>query len=179
MVGAAISISPTQESGIVSHLLAMVECGIAWTSSRRANRLTTALGLLELFLLLDAIFNWRWILHDFLAHAAMERGVYDERTLPQEIVTILLAGATLVAAATTIRHSWGRPGACLAICGGLISAEFWATEVISLHAMDLILERRLGPMLIISSVWIVSSALIMFGVLWDARALPRGNTMPT
>ena len=139
----------------------------------------TTLGLLELLLLCDALFNWRWILHDFLVHAAIERSVYNERALPQEIVTALLASATLVAAVMVVRHSWNNPGACLAICGGLISAEFWAMEVISLHALDLILERRIGPILIISSVWIVSSALIMFGVLWDTRDLRRGNTEPT
>lgn len=170
MIATIISISPNQEAGIASHLLAAVACGVVWTKSRGQNRLTATLGLLELFLLFDAVFNWRWILHGFLVKTAMELSVYDERTLPQEVLTALLASATLVAAATTIRHSWNRPGACLAICGGLISAEFWAIEVISLHAIDLILERMVGPMLIIASVWIVSSALIMLGVLWDAKA---------
>ena len=112
-------------------------------------------------------------MHGFLMKTAMERVVYDKRTLPQEVLTALLASTTLVAAATTIRHFWSRPGACLAICGGLISAEFWAIEVISLHAIDLILERMVGPILFIASVWIVSSALIMLGVLWDAK---RRNT---
>jgi len=133
-------------------------------------------GLLELFLLFDAVFNWRWNLHRFLVKTAMEQAVYDERTLPQEVLTALLASATLVAASVAIRHFWNRPGACLAICGGLISAEFWATEVISLHAIDLILERMVGPMLIIASVWIGSSVLIMLGVLWDAKAFLRRNT---
>jgi hypothetical protein len=170
MIATVTSISPTQEAGIASHLLAAVACGVVWTKSRGQNRLTATLGLLELFLLFDAVFNWRWILHGFLVKTAMELSVYDERTLPQEVVTALLASATLVAAATTIRNSWNRPGACLAICGGLISAEFWAIEVISLHAIDLILERMVGSMLIIASVWIVSSALILLGVMWDAKA---------
>lgn len=170
MIATVTSISPTQEAGIASHLLAAVACGVVWTKSRGQNRLTATLGLLELFLLFDSVFNWRWILHGFLVKTAMDQSVYDERTLPQEVLTGLLAIATLVAAATTIRHSWNRPGACLAICGGLISAEFWAIEVISFHAIDLILERKVGPMLIIASVWIVSSALILLGVLWDAKA---------
>jgi hypothetical protein len=137
------------------------------------------LGLLELFLLFDAVFNWRWRLHDFLVKTAMELTVYNERTLPQEVLTAVLASATLVAAAIAIRHFWNRPGAYLAICGGLISAEFWATEVISLHAIDRILERLVGPMLIIASVWIVSSTLIMLGVLWDAKPFLRRNTEHT
>ena len=173
MIATVLSISPTQEAGIASHLLAAVACGVAWTRSRGHNRLTTTLGLLELFLLFDALLNWRWILHGFLVKTAMERAVYDERTLPQEVLTALLASATLVSAATTIRLFWNRPGACLALCGGLISAEFWAMEVISLHAIDLILQRRIGPMLIIASVWIVSSAFIVLGVLWDAKAFSK------
>lgn len=169
MIATVISISPTQEAGIASHLLAAAACGVAWIKSRGQNRLSATLGLLELFLLFDAVFNWRWILHGFLMKTAMERVVYDKRTLPQDVLTALLASATLVAAATTIRHFWSRPGACLAICGGLISAEFWAIEVISLHAIDLIFERMVGPILFIASVWIVSSALIILGVLWDAK----------
>ena len=170
MIAAVMSISPTHEAGIVSHLLTAVACGIAWTKSRGKNRLTATLGLLELFLLFDAVLNWRWILHGFLVKTARELMVYEQRTLPQEVSTALLACATLVAAAIAIRQFWNRPGACLAICGGLISAGFWAIEVISLHAIDSILERMVGPMAIIASVWIVSSALIIFGVLWDAKA---------
>lgn len=170
MIAAVTSISLNQEAGIASHLLAAVACGVAWTKSREQNRLTATLGLLELFLLFDAVFKWRWLLHGFLVKTATELAVYDKRSLPQEVLTALLAGAVLVAAAATIRHSWNRPGACLAICGGLISAEFWVTEVISLHAIDLILERMAGPMSIIASVWIASSALVMLGVLWDAKA---------
>ena len=170
MIAAVISISPTQEAGIASHLLAAVVCGVAWAKSRRQNRMTATLGLLELFLLFDALFNWRWILHGFLVKTAMGLSVYDERTLPQEVFTALLSIATLVAATATTRHSWNRPGACLAICGGLISAELWAIEVISLHAIDAIFERKVGPILVIASLWIVSSALIMLGVSWDAKA---------
>ena len=170
MIATVISISPTHEAGIASHLLAAVACGVAWTRSRGQNRLTATLGLLELFLLFDVEFNWRWILHGFFVKTAMELSVYDERTLPQEVLTALLSIATLVAAATTTWHFWNRPGACLAICGGLISAELWVIEVISLHAIDAVLQRMVGPILIIASVWIVSSALIMLGVLWDAEA---------
>ena len=57
---------------------------------------------------------------------------------------------------------------------GLISAEFWALEV-SLNAIDLILERTVDQMLIIASVWTGSSALVLLGVLWDAKALLRRN----
>jgi hypothetical protein len=169
MIAAVISISPTQEAGIVSHLVAAVACGAAWAKSNLRNRLTATLGLLELFLLFDCVFNWRWLLHGFLVKTAMQLSVYDERTLPQEALTTLLSIATLVAAAAATKDSWYRPGACLAICGGLISAGLWAIEVISLHAIDAILERKVGPILIVASLWTVSSALVMLGVLWDAK----------
>jgi len=175
MIATVIPILPTQEAGIASHLLGTAACGVAWISSRGKSRLATMLGLLELFLLFDAIFDWRWSLHGFLVKIAVQLTVYDERTLPQVLLTALLGSVTLVAAVTTIRHIWERPGASLAICGGLISAEFWAIEVISLHAIDSILERKVGPMLIIASVWIVSSALVIVGVLWDARACSHGS----
>jgi hypothetical protein len=177
MIATVLSISPTQEAGIASHLLAAVACGVAWTKSHGQNRLTATLGLLELFLLFDAVFNWRWNLHGFLVTTAVELTVYDERTMPQRVVTALLASCAVFAAAIAIRHSWKSPGACLGICGGLISAQFWATEVISLHAIDSILEHKVGTMLIIASVWMVSSALVVVGVLWDANTFLRRNAL--
>jgi hypothetical protein len=133
------------------------------------SRLPPTLGLLELFLLFDAAFNWRWALHGLLANAAMEQHLYGERKLPQELVLGLLVVATIVAMALTLRYFGGRWGACLSICGALISAVFWLTEVISLHATDAILERSLGPYKLVALVWIATSAMTAVGILQDMK----------
>jgi hypothetical protein len=125
--------------------------------------------LLELFLLFDAAFNWRWILHGLLVNAAMGHHLYGERKLPQELALGLLVAATIAAMALTLRYFRGWWSACLSICGALLSVVFWLVEVISLHATDAILERTSGPYKLVALMWIGSSAMTAVGILQDAK----------
>jgi hypothetical protein len=131
--------------------------------------LLPVLGVLELFLVLDAAFNWRWVVHGFLINAAVGQHLYGKRKLPQELVLELLIGMMVAAVVLTLRYFRERPGACLSICGALISVAFWAIEVISLHATDTILQHTLGPIMLVALVWIVSSSIIAVGILWDVN----------
>ncbi len=169
IIAATVWASPTREAGIGSHLVAAAACGAAWLRGGRASRLALSLGLLELFLLLDAALNWRWIVHGFLVNAAMEQHLYGERKSPQELILAVLFAITIAAIVVTLRYWRGRPGACLSICGALISAAFWVVEVISLHATDAILQHALGPIMLVAVVWIVSSSMIAVGILWDLK----------
>jgi hypothetical protein len=170
MMATLISGFPNHEAGIVSHLLAVAACGVAWTKSSWRNRVTAIVGFFELFLLLDAVFHWRWELHGLLVKTAVELSVYNQRILPQEVLSALLVSATLAAAVASILYASKSPGACLAFCGGLISAVLWALQVISLHAIDLVFERIAGPMSIVAWAWFGSSALVILGVLWKPVA---------
>jgi hypothetical protein len=169
MIAAMLWASPTREAGIASHLLAAAACGAAWARGRRASRLAPPLGVLELFLVLDAAFNWRWLVHGFLMDAGVEQNLYDKRRLPQELVLALLLSMMIAAGVLTLRYFHGSPGACLSICGALISVAFWVIEVISLHATDAILQHTAGPIMLIAIVWIGSSSMTAFGILWDLK----------
>jgi hypothetical protein len=168
-MAATVWASPTREAGIGSHLMAAAACGAAWLRGGRTCRLPLSIGLLELFLLLDAAFNWRWIVHGLLVNAAMEQHLYGERKAPQELILGVLFAVTMATIVVTLRHLRGRSGACLSICGALISAAFWMIEVISLHATDAILQHALGPIMLVALVWIVSSSMIVVGILWDLK----------
>jgi hypothetical protein len=169
MMAATVWASQTREAGIASHLFAAAACGAAWARSGRASRLAPALGVLELFLVLDAAFNWRWLAHGFLMNAALEQHLYGKRELPQEFVLALLVGIMIAAVVLTLRYFRGRPGARLSNCGALISVAFWVIEVISLHATDAFLQHAVGPIMLIALVWIVSSSMIAVGILWDLK----------
>ena len=169
MIAAVVWESSTREVGIASHLIAAVACGAAWVRSGRVSRLASALGLLELFLLLDAAFNWRWIVHGLLMNMAMKQHVYGERKLPQELILALLFAITSIAIIMTLGYLRGRPGACLSICGALISAALWFIEVISLHATDVILQRSLGRLMLVALMWMASSSMTAVGILWDVE----------
>jgi hypothetical protein len=127
--------------------------------------------MLEIFLFLDAAFNWRWMLHGILMNDAMAANLYGRRELPQLAALALLSTILLLALIFAIRHFRGRPGAAVASCGGLISVGFWWVEVISLHATDAFLQHLLGPVTLIAILWIMSSLVTVAGVAWDARRL--------
>ena len=125
MIATVMSGLSNHEAGIVSHLLAVIACAVAWTKSSWKSRVTATVGFFELLLLFDAVFHWRWELHGLLVRTAMELTVYSKRTLPQEVLSALFVSATLAAAVAMIPYASKSPGACLAFCGGLISAVRW------------------------------------------------------
>lgn len=166
MIDTVIPVLSNREARIVSTLLAVVACGVAWARSSWKNRLTATVGVFELLLLFDAVLHLRWELHGWLVKNAMKLGVYDKRILPQEVLSALLVSAVLAAAVATIRYVTKSPGAWLALGGVLISAALWALQVISWHAVDSLLERIVGPMTIVAWASFGSSALVILGVLW-------------
>ena len=72
------------------------------------------------------------------------------------------------------RRLQGSIGAIFAVFGGVAPAAFWMVELISFDATDIAPEARLGPVMLIAVVWILTSATTAAGIYWDARKL-RGN----
>ncbi len=170
-------LTPVKSIGMASYLVASVSC--AATAIRggngRVTRLAAILCVLDLALLLDIAFNWRWKLYDRLRSDAMSLHWYDERSEFQVLALIFLA-ILLLFGAFWLRHRFAPiRGATLAICGGLLSIGCWMTEVISLHAIDAVLYRSAGPLLAVAFVWILASAMTTAGIL-IAGAQPGRNT---
>src|ERR1700677_3168635 len=95
MISPSDWISPTRMVGMAVHLLAAIVCGCAWVQNKRrfyGFPLVLSLAILETALFLDAAFNWRWMLHGFLANTAVVNGVYGQRRLPQVLALLALSG---------------------------------------------------------------------------------------
>src|SRR5271163_2702181 len=88
-------LNPTRAVGIVAYGTAVTCCGIAWVrekNQRQDWRLAALLTLIESTLLLDIVFNWRWMLHHWLMDIAQGAHEYQVRRIPQLIALIILAG---------------------------------------------------------------------------------------
>jgi hypothetical protein len=170
-------LTPVKSIGIASYIIASVSCAATALrgSNRRVTRLAAILCALDLALLLDIVFDWRWKLYDWLRSGAMSLHWYDERSGVQILALIFFATLLLFAALWLRRKFAPVRGATLAICGGLLSVGCWMTEVISLHAIDAVLYRSAGPLLAVAFVWILASAMTTTGIL-IARAQPGSNT---
>ena len=172
MISPSEWISPTRMVGMTAHLLAAIVCGFAWIQNKPRFyifRLVASLAMLEVALFLDAAFNWRWMLHGVLVNSAVANGVYGQRRLPQVLALLALSAmacSVLILAGRRLRR---RPGAILAVFGGVFSAAFWLVEVVSLHATDIALQARLGPVMVVAVVWVLTSAALATGIYWDVR----------
>jgi hypothetical protein len=177
MIASEEWLTPTRATGIVAYGVAMVCCGLAWARTRRLrapSQLAALLTAIEGALVLDMVFNWRWMIHQQLMDFAKRRNEYEIRRSPQLIAIAMLAVLLLVGLFAALRILRGRAGALLAVSGVLLSLVLWCTEVISLHAVDHVLYHPLGPWMIVCLVWVFAGLMTSAGILLDARQASGG-----
>jgi hypothetical protein len=171
-------LSPTRATGIAAYGFAMTCCGIAWARTRRlrsVSQLAALLTAIEGALVLDMIFNWRWMLHQQLMNLAQRWHEYDIRRSPQRVAIAMLAVLLLVGLVSALRILRGRTGALLAVSGVLLSLVLWCIEVVSLHAVDHVLYHLLGQWMVVSLVWVFAALTTSAGILIEARQANGGR----
>jgi hypothetical protein len=172
MIASEEWLTPTRATGIAAYGVAMICCGIAWARTRglrTVSQLAALLTAIEGALVLDMVFNWRWMIHQQLMDLAQRWHDYDIRRSPQRTAIAILAILFLVGLIVALRVLRGRAGALLAVSGVLLSLVLWCTEVVSLHAVDHLLYQSLGPWMAVSLVWIFAGLITSVGILIDAR----------
>jgi hypothetical protein len=177
MIASEEWLTPTRATGIVAYGVAMVCCGVAWVRTRRLrtiSQLAALLTAIEGSLVLDMVFNWRWMIHQELMDLAQSWNEYELRRSPQVIAIAILAVLLMVGLILALRILRGRAGALLAVSGVLLSLVLWCTEVISLHALDHVLYHLLGQWMLVSLVWVFAGLMTSVGILFDARQANGG-----
>jgi hypothetical protein len=171
MIASGEWLTATRASGIVSYGIALTCCGIAWARTRgelTVSRIAAWLTAIEGILLLDMIFNSRWILHQLLLDFAQSWHEYDLRRLPQVIVVAMLTGILFVGLFAVLRLFRERMGTLLALSGALLSLVTWCIEVVSLHQVDAVLYHPIGRLMAVSIVWIAACTMTSVGILIDS-----------
>jgi hypothetical protein len=170
MIASEEWLTPTRATGIAAYGVAMICCGVAWAKAgrlRQVFRLAALLTAIEGVLVLDMIFNWRWIIHQQLMDLAQRLQEYETRRFPQRIAIAILALLLLVGMIYALRIFRGRMGALLAVSGVMLSLIVWCTEVVSLHAVDHVFYHSLGPWMVVSLVWVFAALMTSVGILID------------
>jgi hypothetical protein len=169
-------LSPTRTAGLAAYTISSLACVVRWANCRR-NRVPSrpfgALAAVQLGLLLDIAFDWRWRVHDFWMREAMVSGVYDRRRLPQMLALGLLALGAALGSAAILYRCRRRVGVALAMTGTLLSVGLWCSEWISFHWVDQVYYYLVGKLMLVSLLWLGLAALTCFGVWLDARVLRR------
>jgi hypothetical protein len=172
MIASGEWLNPTRAVGMAAYATAATSCGFAWIRAKHRGkdwRLAALLTLIEITLLLDIAFDWRWMLHAFVGDVARRRHEYELRHDPQFIALIILAALLSLGLLATQRFFRGKVGARLAVSGILLSVVVWCVEVVSLHAVDHILYHLIGKWMVVSALWILACLMTSIGMLSVSR----------
>jgi hypothetical protein len=154
-----VSINPTQLVGILSFVGATIVCLIA---SRRSTaldaRVWSVLAFMNGLFAIEIFTGLRHYIHDLAVRHLMARGEYAQRGMGQEIMVISLIIIALLVIAVFLfgRHAVGGK-ARLAASIWLVVLALFAIETVSLHEVDAVFYRSLGPILLIGWIWAVAA----------------------
>lgn len=172
MYGVLESLTPTRLTGMAAYTISALACSSAWRRRRqdgRPWRLFAALTGLQLLLLLDMAFNWRWMLHDFWVQVAVVHGVYDRRFTPQLLAVALLVVVLAVVSLCALYRFRRTPGRGLVLTSSLLSVGLWGCECLSYHQIDRVLYGMFGQVMMITLLWVGLTIVLCLGVWLDRR----------
>ncbi len=152
-------INLTQLTGLLCFAAAILACAIAARrSDRRDARVWWGLAFVNSLFLVEVYIGLRHRIHDHFVARLMADGEYGQRRGMQEFIIILLATMALICGGLFVfsRRLGGAVRAAASLTIAL--AMLFAVETVSLHALDAIYYRPVGPILLIGWTWAVAAA---------------------
>jgi hypothetical protein len=157
--------NPTQVTGLLSFAAATIACVIAARhSSWRDARVWQVLVFINGLFLMEIFIGLRHRIHDYLAALLMAEGEYGQRRGMQEFIIIWLATIALICV-TLFLFSHRLAGTVrIAVSLTIALLALFAIETVSLHALDAVFYRPIGPVALIGWLWAIAAV----GVCWAA-----------
>ena len=155
--------NPTQLTGLISFAAATIACVIA---ARRSNwpdtRVWQILAFINGLFSIEVFIGLRHRVHDYVDALLMAEGQYGQRRGMQETMIIGLATIALICVALFLLSR--RHAGAVRIAASLTIAllALFAIETVSLHALDAVYYRPIGPVALIGWLWAVAAA----GICW-------------
>ena len=153
--------NPTQLTGVLAFAVATIACAIASRRTQgRDKRLWALLAAVNFLFFVEIFAGFRHRIHDFADGLLMARGLYDERHGPQEMLVMSVGAIVLVFVLLPLLLR--RVSTTVRIATSITIALFalFAVEVVSLHAIDVILYRPVGPVYVIGWLWAAAAMTI-------------------
>lgn len=121
--------------------------------------------------LIEIYFGLRSRITELAVMLRKTRGVYAKlHGLTQEIMIVAIA--TIVLVFVTLFLFWRQGAARLAASITIAVSALFAIEMVSLHAVDAVFYRPIGPVLMLGWVWVIATAGICAAtqfVIWKSR----------
>jgi hypothetical protein len=150
----SVSVDTTQWVGIVGFAVAALLCARA---ARNGSKGWWILMGLNALLIVEIVAGWRYRTHDLADALLLNQGLYESRR-PWQVAMIAFALVVLVAAGLTARARIHSAALASAVTGLCFATSIFVVEAISLHAVDAVLYRGLGPVKVIAIFWLSACA---------------------
>jgi hypothetical protein len=173
--------SPTRATGIAADIASFLACGWGWWNSRQRSvscRPFALLATVQLYLVLDMVFNWRWMLHDFGAQAATLLGLYSLRRSPQLAALGLLFLLTIFLSILILHRFRSRIGLGVAAISTSLAFGLSCCESISFHYVDVVLYHFIGRIMMVALLWASLALMTCIGVWMDSKTIDPGGSAP-
>ena len=130
-----------------------------WVTPPQAARLWRAMAWCHAVLAIEVVFGLRYAAHDWVNSVLQQGGMYAQRAELQRV--LITAAAALSVAGIALIWALRTCGAALqlALAASFCAWMFFALESVSLHAIDALLYRAVGPLRWIGLVWLCLAAV--------------------
>jgi hypothetical protein len=165
-------LNATQLVGLVATAVVVVACLVA-----RRRRPWRILAALHAALFIDLLGNFRHHLHDLVDAGLIADGLYQQRSGPQIVLLGLIAvsALALVVMLFKLKRTTERIG--ILSSGALVL--LFLVEIISLHRVDAMLYRPVGPIMTIALLWAGLCLVTACAAMLDKPAPRRGKRKQT
>lgn len=163
-----MQINSTELAGLAAFVPAVFACALATgRAPTRRRKSWTWLALIHALLAMEIVLSLRHLLDRRLAGLLRVAHVYPERRPAQAAVILLLLAVGALAALYIMRRT---PAGALRTATGATIAAFalFVVESVSLHAVDAIFYRTVGPIMLIGWLWLACGWTVA-----GAAMLPR------
>jgi hypothetical protein len=158
--------NPTQLTGVLAFSVATIACAIASRRTQgRDRRLWTLLAALNFLFFVEIFAGFRHRIHDLADGLLMTSGLYDERHGPQEMIVMSVGVIAVVFVSLPLLLRRNSTTARLATSITIALFVLFAIEMVSLHAIDAVLYRFIGPVYLIGWMWAAAAIAICLAAI--------------
>lgn len=168
--------NPTELAGLLSFAAATIACLIATRrSGSRDARTWKVLALMNCLFLMEIYFGLRFRIIELATKLLKTKGLYAQlHGSIQGIIIISIATIALVFVTLFLFWRRGAGGAARVAASIAIAVlALFAIETVSLHAVDAIFYRPIGPVLMLGWVWAIAAAGICAAALQRSQRKSR------
>lgn len=133
--------------------------------------------MVQLVFFFEIVIGTRHMAHDFVNLSLQTAGIYHDRAWIQEVLLMGVALCSLFVVVQLWRwlsHDGARdmPEKIAVVCTAFTLLIF-SVETISLHGIDRLLYRPVGPVLFVACLWGAAAVGVFLPALWAARRANR------